>query len=361
MKKLTILPQYTPEELLLFVSASQSFIDTSKNIYLNYILKPSDSVMKSEELLNFLEENNVDIVRAGKGFYSFADASQFVDLKGIVVKSDMIKPVQTASYIDDKLLYLPDALDGLLLFSNSRILKKLNLTVPKNWDELLNVLRIIKKKTKKIPLALHNLEDFKGWWAFYLFQFFLAQTDIDYKNLDFTTILKTPQAKEVFQLLNTLISEGLLSTLNEKQYQSRGIIAFAKDAAVFCIEGPWALSTIRTYNESLLENIEFSVLNKNKQRTIIGGQFFAVPSSSNNQDVARDLLSSLREEEGYYAKLSEDHKISGIKSNSKGNKLTNEIQLLFSKYGEIENKRDSSNELEDKLGNEVGKNLLSML
>lgn len=131
--------------------------------------------MTSADNANYKQEINVklasneapDIYFAWSGVYAqnFADGGRALDLSSYLEsdskwKESIIENQYGPFTFNDKVYGIPIIMDGKTFYYNKEIFEELNLDVPENWDEFMDVLDKI-SQTNYIPISLGNQED----WA----------------------------------------------------------------------------------------------------------------------------------------------------------------------------------------------------
>lgn len=361
MKRLTLLAEYTPEESPI-IFRHFDYVSDKEDYYLNFIYFPRDLLISPQKKIEIMRENNVDIFRFAREAIINVNEDIFSDLSDIYNVKDFCKTHRNYCKVGRKLICIPDAIDGLVLFYNKEILDKFHLKVPANWYELKETLIKIKENNSNlIPLALHNLYELRGWRAYYLIQHFIVQAGIDFKKVKTKDILSEKGTIESLDFLKDLIQMNLLGELNEPEYQSRSCIAYAKEKAVFILEGPWALSCIKQLNENLIGKTGFAILKNKVRRTVVGGRFFGVFKESCKKNFAKKFLEKFKDENGFYNMLLDYCKVPAYKKFHKFNKVSQELSNLFDKYGEFEIIRKDDYKYQDDIGNKIGDKLRSYI
>jgi len=363
MKHITFLGDYTPEESSSILRTFDDYLQKTNDISISYIYLNRAFTTTIDTWLEMITSQEVDIVRNERALFQFADEKYFEDLSEIVDEKKIIPSQKKFCLKGRRILFLPDSLDGLVLFYNKQILKESGVKEDfDTWDSFINALQKIKKSSKNIiPFALHNLKTLKGWWAYYLFQPFLAQGGFNYSQENLSKQLESKEAEKAFKFLGELVKDKLLGVLDEKKYQSRSSVAFAKGDAAFMLEGPWAISSITEYNPKLLENIGVTILKDAKKSTLVGGRYFAIPKSSNNKQAAKNFLKIMMEKDGYFDNISTAGKIPGYSAQKPLLPIPKEIFRLFSLYGELEVIKMEYQTMMDEIGNKIGERLRTYL
>jgi ABC-type glycerol-3-phosphate transport system substrate-binding protein len=361
MKKFRFYGEYTPDELPFLFRIFDEYSKLNQ-VSCEYVYFTPKNIKHHDDRLNYLKENEINIFRVGQEMFCNFNSSDYVDLSNIFDIDKVSVPHQNFCVKDNKLICVPDGVDGLLMFYNNKVLSELKLEVPRTWDEFVNVLREIKhSKPDLIPFALHNLKDFDGWWSFYLLQPFFAQAGIDFSNFDPNTLLDTSEAKEVFEFLELLIKEKLLGVLDEPEFMYKSSMAFAKEKAVFIHEGPWAIANVKNVNSKLIDHMGCTVLENKKRVTILGGKYFGMIASSPNTETAKDFMKHMTLPNSYYSQLADDYRIPAYKVSENSNPLVDSISALFNQYGVMETIYPNMTSEDIRIGNEIGRRILKML
>jgi len=100
----------------------------------------------------------------------FVEAGRVLPLNDVIDKSPELKNVLNMAYLDTatfggKIYAVPVSLTDEVLFYNKAIFQKCGLSVPKTWDELINVVKTL-KANGYIPDALGNKSAWRGSMPF---------------------------------------------------------------------------------------------------------------------------------------------------------------------------------------------------
>jgi len=111
---------------------------------------------------DFFSNKNADIIYTTRAWLpSYAKTKQIEPLDSYLNESDLDnfdKSLLNACRIDGKLYALPSVSSARNLYVNLDILKKINKTVPKTWDELKEVAKLVTKQTNKFGFGIQGDE-----------------------------------------------------------------------------------------------------------------------------------------------------------------------------------------------------------
>jgi ABC-type glycerol-3-phosphate transport system substrate-binding protein len=154
----------------------------------------------------------------------------------------------------------------------------------------------------------------------------------------------------------------LLDILDEPEYESRASVAFAKEKAVFILEGPWALQNMITHNKNIVDDIGVTVLSNKTKGTVLGGRFLGIRSKSKNKETALEFIQYLVQEGGFFRRTAQSCSVPGIKNFvAEENILLQQIEGLLNQYGIIYPIRSNESEIWEELGDKVGKDLAEFI
>ncbi len=149
-----------------FDEVAAGFMQQNPNITVT-VTSADNQTYKSEIGVRLGSDNPPDIYFSWEGVYAenFVTAGKALDLtsyvQGDTAWSGKIVSNQFGPFtFNNKIYGIPIIMDGKTFYYNQDIFKELNLSVPTNWDEFMQVLKVL-KGSKYIPISLGNVDD----WA----------------------------------------------------------------------------------------------------------------------------------------------------------------------------------------------------
>ena len=151
---------------IFFDEVAASFMEENPNIIVT-VTSADNQTYKSEIGVRLASETAPDIYFAWSGIYAknFYDEGQALNLKSYLdadpAWASSIITSQFGPYTYDGGIYgIPIIMDGKAFYYNKDIFTELNLSVPQNWDEFMQVLNVL-AGSQYIPISLGNIDD----WA----------------------------------------------------------------------------------------------------------------------------------------------------------------------------------------------------
>ncbi|MCP1309083.1 ABC transporter substrate-binding protein [Paenibacillus tyrfis] len=239
-----------------FESVVKEFEKQNPNIKIQLESVLNDSYKeKIRVLLGTNEPPDIFFTWSGEFAYKFIRGQKALDLTPYLSRdqdwSNRLVASQVAPFaLDGKTYGVPMTMDGKTFFYNKDIFKKLNLAVPKTWDELISVLDAL-KKNNYTPIAFGN----KAPWAVSHYIGTLNQKMVDEKTLqkDYnraTGTFEDPAYVTALEKLNQL-SGYFNKNVNSLEHQ------FARQ---MFIDGKAAIAYLQTAEIRLVEpNIKFEL------------------------------------------------------------------------------------------------------
>jgi raffinose/stachyose/melibiose transport system substrate-binding protein len=149
-----------------FDEVAASFMEKNPNIVVT-VTSADNQTYKTEIGVRLASDSAPDIFFAWSGVYAknFYAGGKALNLKNYIDAdtewSGKIIASQFGPYTYDGGIYgIPIIMDGKAFYYNKDIFKELNLTVPENWDQFMQVLAVL-KDSQYIPISLGNIDD----WA----------------------------------------------------------------------------------------------------------------------------------------------------------------------------------------------------
>lgn len=181
---------------------------------------------------------------------------------------------------------LPFGSNNLALFYNEEVLADIGVDPPETWDELMETAEALTETDINYPLSVAAVQSEEGSFQFLPF-LWQAGGDLDQ--------LRSGETAEALSFWKDMIDQGYMSrevlTLNQQDVAMQ----FVNGSTAMMVNGTWQVEQLR---DSL--DFDWGVVPlpaKEKQATAIGGENFAIGSSSDHIEEAWQVLSFLQEEE----------------------------------------------------------------
>ena len=149
-----------------FDETAASFMTEHPNIKVT-VTSADNQTYKTEIGVRLASDSAPDVYFAWSGVYAknFVDGGKALDLTSYInddqAWSSKIIANQFGPFTFDSKVYgIPIIMDGKAFYYNKDIFKELNLSVPENWDQFMQVLQTL-SKSQYIPISLGNIDD----WA----------------------------------------------------------------------------------------------------------------------------------------------------------------------------------------------------
>ena len=209
------------------------------------------------------------------------------------------------------------------MFYNKEIFAKFKLTPPKSWDELMNVVQVL-KKNNIAPFALANKNKWPGSMYFVYLVDRIGGSDVFEKaaarapGASFTD----PVFVEAGKRLQELVKAGAFATgYNGLDYDVGGSrrLLYSGRAAMELM-GTWEAATIRNENPGFYEKLDFFQFptvpgGKGDAKAVVGtvgDNFFSVSSACKEPEAAFKLVQFLTDDISAQARL-DDKRIMPVK------------------------------------------------
>lgn len=254
---------------------------------------------------------------ADRTFADFVDANILEDLTG-QINFDVIDPAYSQMLKDleiesvDGAYGVPYALNASGVIYNKDIFEELGLSIPKTWDEFLNVAKTV--KDNGITPFYFTLKD--SWTSlppWNTISSTLVSTDsfkkVNNKETTFNEVYDETSDK-IIQLMDYGHSDNFGVGYND------GNTTFAQGEVAMYLQGSYAIAPILTVNPDL--NLGMFVLpasNNEEENKLVSGidVYFAVPKDSKNKDESIRFINFLLEEENAKTYIEEQSAFSAIK------------------------------------------------
>lgn len=276
-----------------------------------------------------------DIVAIGANstFAELSKAGVFVDVTN-APELDSIQP----AYIDmlrdvtglEKVYAIPYAANADGIIYNKTIFNELGLTVPKTWDELIDVAEKV-KAAGKTPFYF-TFKD--AWTTLPAYNALAANTQgenfFDQLNDGKTTFQKG--YKEATEKFVQLLEYGHKDNFG-KGYAD-GNVAFAKGESAMYLQGIWAIPEIRKANPDIeLGVFPYPATNDPENTKLVSGVdlLLAISKTSKHPEEARKFVNFLLDPENAKFYLSEQNAFSAIKGITQDDPALDGLKESFEK------------------------------
>jgi len=299
--KLTIW-EHTPQFEEAGKAVIAAFREIHPNVEIDFQVKTSDQYYNllatsfaADEAPDLFWTNGTATTNMG----AYAEQGLLMDLTGKVDVSLFSDTILKISTVNGVLYASPTAESGgRCCFYNKDIFEKLNLSVPKTFDEFEAMLAII-HDAGIIPIAFSGVDP---WAALFFLEPVLVAMNLDYTESYLRGEKVAVNDKRVAEAMNKAIEWG------EKGYfgigytgvsESGALLAFSKGEAAMCVEGTWNISTISGNNPDLNYGA-FQIPTNDGVRPFVGtsSNGFSIYSKTKNQDAALAFLNFFASLEG---------------------------------------------------------------
>lgn len=183
-------------------------------------------------------------------------------------------PLNSCKY-EGKIYGVPYASNCLALFYDEDLLKKYNLTVPKNWSELEEACKILTDPAKgRYGLAICAIGNEEGTFQFIPF----LESSGKFDELDSKESIKS------LSFLTELINKGYISKEVINWTQADVEKQFAAGSAAMMINGPWNITNIESDNPSKNWNVALVPKEDNgKYASCLGGENLVICKGANKE------------------------------------------------------------------------------
>lgn len=172
---------------------------------------------------------------------------------------------------------VPVSNNNIGLFYNADLLKAAGVEAPKTWDELKTAAQKLSKDgVYGLAIAAQKSEQLTFQYLPFLWQ---AGSDL--------TNLSNPGTVESLKLYKQLVDSGAMSKEILTQDQQATFLQFMAGKVAMVLSGPWQLPALKDakFNWGLVD------LPQGKEKaTILGGDNWAITSTSKHKDIAWDII-----------------------------------------------------------------------
>lgn len=266
-----------------------------------------------------VKEDAPDIISlsADRTFADFVDANILEDLSG-KIDFDVIDPVYSQMLKDLELesvegnFGVPYALNASGVIYNKDIFKELNLSIPKTWDEFIEVAKIV--KDNGITPFYFTLKD--SWtslppWNTIASTLVTSDSFQKVNNLETTfNELYDETTDKIIQLMDYGHSDNFGVGYND------GNTAFAQGETAMYLQGSYAIAPILTVNPDLnLGMFPLPASNNEEENKLVSGVdvYFAIPKDSKNKEESIRFINFLLKEENAKTYIDEQCAFSAVK------------------------------------------------
>lgn len=166
---------------------------------------------------------------------------------------DVINPGNlTPTTFNGKVYAIPNELAGETVFYNKAIFQKYSLQVPKTWDELLNVIKVL-KQNGVVPFALANKDPWPGTIPFMaIFDRINGPEEIKKTTVDKQAVFNTDAYKKSAEYFAQLVKAGAFADNFNSLDGNEGTTMFKNGKAAMDFNGTW---NIPGYVQGLGDNL----------------------------------------------------------------------------------------------------------
>lgn len=288
----------------------------------------------------------------GGPLHEYVKAGQVVDLSNYLAKApeytDRFAPAGFKSVTYDGKVYGVPAENTAMavMFYNKEIFAKFKLTPPKTWDELMNVVQVL-KKNNVAPFALANKNKWPGSMYFVYLVDRIGGSEVFAKaaarepGASFTD----PVFIEAGKRLQELVKAGAFAQgYNGLDYDVGGSrrLLYSGRAAMELM-GTWEAATIRNENPGFYEKLDFFQFpsvpggkgDANAVVGTVGDNFFSVSSACKEPDAAFKLIQSLTDDISAQARL-DDKRILPVKGLKTDDPFLNRVMDMVAKATNVQ-------------------------
>ena len=254
---------------------------------------------------------------ADRSFADFVDANILEDLSGKIdfsvidpIYNQMLKALEIESV--DGIYGVPYALNASGVIYNKDIFEKLNLSIPKTWDEFINVAKIV-KDNGIIPFYFTLKDSWTSLPPWNTIASTLVSSDSFQKinNLETTfNELYDDTTDKIIQLMDYGHSDNFGVGYND------GNTAFAQGETAMYLQGSYAIAPILTVNPNLnLGMFPLPASNNEEENKLVSGVdvYFAIPKDSKNKEESIRFINFLLREENAKTYIDEQCAFSAVK------------------------------------------------
>lgn len=288
-----------------------------------------------------LTKNDMPDVLSIGGDSTYSDlvkANALEDLSNESFSKEVQKPYidmlnQLVSNKDTKLYGVPYATNADGVIYNKDIFNKLNLQIPKTWDEFMNVVKKV-EASGQLPFYF----TLKDSWTGMCFWNILAsdlQPDNFLQNRKANKTTFAATHGEVASKMLELTKHGEKGILGVSY--DDGNSAFAQGKAAMYLQGNWAINEIKKSNSSInLGMFPLPASNDTSKNKIISGidVLFAVSNKSKHVPEAKKFIKFMLEKENAQKYIKDQFAFSAVKDVVQGDESVKDVQDYF-KSGQI--------------------------
>jgi raffinose/stachyose/melibiose transport system substrate-binding protein len=282
----------------------------------------------------------------------YVKAGQVVDLTNYLAKDaayrDRFASAGFSSVTFDGKIYGVPAENTAMavVFYNKDMFSQNNLTPPKTWDELMNVVKVLKAKNIA-PFALANKNKWTGSMYFVYLADRIGGSQVFQKAASRSPggSFADPAFVEAGKRIQELVKAGAFADgYNGLDYDvgaSRRLLYSGK--AAMELMGTWEAATIRNENPGFYEKLDFFPFpavpggkgDPNAVIGTVGDNFFSISSSCKEPEAAFRLIQSLTDDVSAQARL-DDKRIIPVKGLKTSDPFLNRVMKLVSEASNVQ-------------------------
>lgn len=282
----------------------------------------------------------------------YVKAGQVVDLTSYLAKDPTYRDrFASAGFssvtFDGKIYGVPAENTAMaVVFYNKEIFAQNSLTPPKTWDELMNVVKVLKAK-KIAPFALANKNRWTGSMYFVYLADRIGGSEVFQKAVSRTPggSFADPAFVEAGKRIQELVKAGAFAEgYNGLDYDvgaSRRLLYSGK--AAMELMGTWEASTILNENPGFYQKLDFFKFptvpdgkgDPNAVIGTVGDNFFSISSACKDPEAAFKLIQSLTDDASAQARL-DDKRIIPVKGLKTNDAFLNRVMKLVAEASNVQ-------------------------
>jgi len=276
-----------------------------------------------------------DIIGVGGDvtYSDLASAGVFADISNDS-SLDKVQPAYVQMLKDvsglEEVYAIPYATNAVGVIYNKTIFSELGLEIPKTWDELLSVSKVI-QDAGKIPF-FHTYKD--AWTTLPSFNALAANTQGEdfYSELNNGKILAGERYKEAAEKMVELTKFGHKN--QQGVAYNDGNTAFANGEAAMYLQGIWAIPEIKKANPEVdLGVFPFPATNNPEEIKVVSGVdlLFGMSAASKHPEEAMKFVEFMMEEENAKQYIDEQNSFSALNGIAQEDPTVSDLQASFEK------------------------------
>jgi raffinose/stachyose/melibiose transport system substrate-binding protein len=247
--------------------------------------------------------DSIDLLGVQTSAYleEFVSAGLLVDMTDKPVTSFYAPDMVDAGKSGDGRVYaIPQSFNAYLIFYNKKIFAEYDLTPPKSWSDMRNIIRVLRQNGQETIAA-----GFGESWVFDLqtcplFSSYFPDNpekillDIQEQKVKWND----PRVRSVYQDIQQMGKEGFFINGAEGTNYEPSLSLFAQEKAAMLNTGSWSIGTMLAENKNL--DFDFFVLPNSQDKLVMTtdiGMSIAINAGSNKQEAAMRYFGFLSSKE----------------------------------------------------------------